>query len=115
MTDIKIENGDIAVYPNGYPKTVSGFDEIIQLIEIVSSVQKGSFAYDRSLGLFKTTPDFESENIISTLESLINEALVCSDIYVTVKSLREDNGVYHASISVSDGFREKETEVKIYG
>lgn len=115
MTDIKIENADIAVYPNGYPKSVSGFDVIIQLIEIVSSIQKGSFAYDRSLGLFNNTPDFESENIISTLESLINEALMCANVYVKVKSVREDSGVYYASISVSDGFREKETEVKIYG
>lgn len=115
MSDIKIENKDISVLPNGYTKTISGFDYVVQQIEIAASVRKGGFAYDRNLGLFEEAPDFESGNIISTLESLINEALISSDVYVTVKGLRKENDSYYAEISISDGFREKETEVKIYG
>ena len=115
MSDIKVENGDIVIRPNGLPKTVSGFDEIIQQIEIAASFVKGSFAYDRSLGLFEAKLDFNSDNIISTLESLINEALVNSGVYVEVNSLKRNNDEYYAAITVSDGFREKETEVKING
>lgn len=115
MNDIKIENNDIVIRKNGYPKTVSGMDEIIQLISIAASVRKGSFAYDRNLGLFSSVPDFESENILSTLESLVNESLICSDVYVNVMSVRQDDGGYYATVVVSDGFREKQAEVKIYG
>ncbi len=115
MRDIKIKNNDIAVCPNGYPVIVEGFDEVIQRIEIAALINKGSFAYDRSLGLFAEEPDFDSDNIISTLESLINEALINTDVYVTVNSLRHNGDNYFASIKVSDGCREKETEVKVYG
>ena len=115
MRDIRIRNNDIVVCPNGYPVNVEGFDEIIQRIEIAASFVKGSFAYDRSLGLYTDEPDFDSDNIISTLESLINEALINTDVYVTVNSLRHNGDNYFASIKVSDGCREKETEVKIYG
>ena len=115
MNDIKIANSDIVICPNGYPETVDGFDEIFQQIETAASFNKGSFAYDRNMGLFLSAPDFESDSIISTLESLINEALVNTGVYVTVNSLRQNGNKYYAAITVSDGFRQKETEVKIYG
>lgn len=115
MIDVRLRNYDTVVYPNGLFESVSGFDEIIQRINIAASFQKGSFAYDRELGLFKSAPDFDSDNIISTLESQINEALINTDVYVTVNGLRQDNNEYYAAITVSDGFGSKETEVKIYG
>lgn len=115
MNDIRIENNDIVIGPNGYPEIVSGFDEIIQRIIIAASFRKGSFAYDRSLGLFMSEPDFERDNTVSTVESLINEALINTKAYVTVNSISQNNDEYYAAITVSDGFREKETEVKIYG
>ena len=115
MNDIRIENKDIVICSNGYPETVEGFDEIFQQIEIAASFAKGSFAYDRDMGLFIDEPDFDSDNITSTLESLINEALVNAGVYVTVNSIMQNDGKYYAAITVSDGFRQKETEVKIYG
>ena len=114
MKDIKIENNDIVIYPNGYPKTVEGFDVVAQQIETAASFMKGSFAYDRNLGLFAEEPDFDSDNIVSTIESLINEVLVNTGVYVTVNSLRQSGNDYLADITVSDGFREKETEVKLW-
>ena len=115
MNDIKICDSDIVILPNGFPRIVSGFDAVIQQIETLASIPKGSFAYDRELGLFKSEPAFDSDNIISTLESRINEALINEEVYVTVDGLRTQDNIYYAAITVSDGIRSKETEVKIYG
>ena len=115
MNDIKIRDNDIVINSNGFPSVVSGFDAVIQQIELLASIPKGSFAYDRELGLFKSMPDFDSDNIISTLESRINEALINEEVYVTVDGLRTQDNVYYAAITVTDGIRSKETEVKIYG
>ncbi|MBQ7505142.1 MAG: hypothetical protein IJT79_07490 [Ruminococcus sp.] len=115
MNDVKIRDNDIVVLPNGFTEVVSGFDAVIQQIEILASIPKGSYAYDRELGLYRREPDFESDNIISTIESLINEALINEKIYVTVNGLRQQDNKYYADITVSDGIRSKETEVKIYG
>lgn len=115
MNDIKICDSDIVIRPNGFPHIVSGFDVVIQQIETLATIPKGSFAYDRELGLFKSEPDFDSDNIISTLESRINEALINEEVYVTVDGLRTQDNVYYAAITVSDGIRSKETEVRIYG
>ncbi|MBR1731219.1 MAG: hypothetical protein IJ725_02155 [Ruminococcus sp.] len=115
MNDVRIKNGDIVVYPNGFCENVSGFDEVIQRIEVAASFPKGSFAYDRNLGLFRSAPDFESDNILSTLESFINEALIDTEVYVKVSSTREENGEYYALITVTDGIRGKETEVRVNG
>ena len=115
MNDIKIRDKDIVIYPNGFPGIVSGFDAVVQQIEIMAAVVKGSFAYDRELGLYKGEPDFARDNIVSTLESLINEALINEKTYVTVRALRQEGNDYFAAITVSDGIREMETEVKING
>lgn len=115
MNDIKIRNNDIVINSNGFPGVVSGFDAVIQQIELLAAIPKGSFAYDRELGLFKYEPDFNSDNIISTLESRINEALINENVYVNVNGLKTENNVYYAAITVTDGIRSKETEVKIYG
>ena len=115
MNDIKLMNKDIVIHPNGYPAVVTGFDEVIQQIELAASFAKGSFAYDRRLGLFRDVPDFDSDNIVSTVESMINETLVNTDVYVRINSIRQSEGCYYAAFTVTDGYREKEAEVKIYG
>lgn len=115
MNDIRISDNDIVIYPNGFPGVVSGFDAVIQQIAIMASITKGSFAYDRELGLHKGTLDFDSDNIESTIESMINEALIKEEVYVTVNGIRQQDNKYYADITVSDGIREKETEVKING
>ncbi|MBR2109309.1 MAG: hypothetical protein IJ932_05115 [Ruminococcus sp.] len=115
MNDIKIRDNDIVINSNGFPSFVSEFDTVIQQIEILSSIPKGSFAYDRELGLFTDEPDFDSDNILSTLESRINEALINEKVYVKVNELRTEDDLYYAAITVTDGIRSKETEVKIYG
>lgn len=115
MNDVKIRDNDIVINPNGFPGVVSGFDAVVQQIAIMASIPKGSFAYDRELGLFKGTPDFDSDNIDSTIESLINEALIKEEVYVAVNGIRQQDNEYYAAVTVSDGIREKETEVKIYG
>lgn len=115
MNDIKIENNDIVVYPNGFPKNISGFDAVLQQIEIAASFQKGNFAYDRKLGLSGEELDFDSDNIESTIESLINETLINTGVYVTVNALTENEDTHYADITISDGIREKEAEVRING
>ena len=115
MKDIKIYNGDIVIAPNSFPEIVSGIDEIIQRIGIAASFKKGCFAYDRNMGLFSDTPDFNSDNILSTIESLMNETLVGTGVYVCVNGVSCENGEYSAAITISDGFRKTETEVRING
>lgn len=115
MNDIKISNKDIVIAPNGFPETVSGIDEIIQRIAIAAAFKKGSFAYDRNMGLFSDTLNYDSDNILSTIESYINEALVDTGVYVTVNSVRLENGEHYVAVTISDGFRDTETEVRING
>ena len=112
--DIMIVNRDISVLPNGYPETVEGFDEIFQRVIIGLSFLKGEFAYDRNLGILRENMDFESENAMSTIESCINEALVNTDVYVSVNSITVDEGQVTLALTASDGHREKTTEVSVW-
>ena len=113
--DIRIENGDIQILNYSYPDMISGFDEIIQRIKILLNVTRGSFAYDRTLGHKPNSINADSANGKSTAESVINEALMDTEVYVKVNDIFTDNGVTKLNITVSDGYREQTTEVEYNG
>ena len=112
--DIKILYKDIAVGNGGIPLTVEGEEELEQKINIALSAVKGSFIYDRSLGALSSGFTLDEEGRTS-LESLINEALVNCSCSVKVKRYVDLENSVKVVLDVFDGFRTFETEVYIDG
>lgn len=109
--DIRINNRDIVILPSGYPETVSGLDEVIQRVRIKLGARKGAFAYDRSLGIDEGSIAANRQNSCSTAESIINEALIGTDVYVKVTGVNTMGGDTVVEFTVSDGYDEKNSEV----
>ena len=63
MTDVKIENHDVALDSAGRMVYIDGADALFQRAVISASVGRGSFIYDRTLGCDYTfNPDDEFAN-----------------------------------------------------
>ncbi len=114
--DIKIENKDIALDISDNFIEVSGIEQAIQQIKLAIGVKKGSFIYDRNLGSEIHKADFSGKSICKEIESLINESLVSlGEVYVTVNSIRENQGKFYADITVNMGYEKKDIEVILNG
>ena len=74
MTDAKLKNGDIALDSAGRFEMLSDLDSRFQRAMICINAAKGSFIYDRDLGV-----DFEDEVSVAEFkdktEQVFNEAL----------------------------------------
>ena len=112
--DIKIENNDIALYKNGSPKLVSGINLAVQQVNLAFKIPFGSFIYDRRMGAFNEM-DFSEINIEKKLESFINEALIHTDICVTVNYIARNSQNTVIGLSVDTGYENTETEVMVNG
>lgn len=112
--DVKIENQDIALKPDGEPIYIDSVEETAQRVKIACSFKKGSFIYDRKLGYNEFDIDFNSENAKEELQTIFKEAsadVLYSDLKVL--SLDKKDKGYVAKIEVYCGTRKALTEVII--
>lgn len=85
MRDIKLMNGDVLMDSCGRPVVLEGSKARLQSAEIISTVEKGSFIYNRELGADIASVDSDSEDADGRMELVINEALArYGDIYARV-------------------------------
>ncbi len=90
MVDVMLKNGDIELNSMGGAVMLGGFDAAVQRALICLNTRRGSFIYDRSLGVPPLSPGSGCRIDRQRLEMLINEALADSeDIYVEVLSADE--------------------------
>lgn len=114
MTDAKLLNGDLVLLPSGMESHVSGIDEVVQRLKILSRFYKGDFAYDRELGLLPEYPTAR-DNLESTFRSYAAEALMDSDAEIRVDRVSETENGISFGFTVSDGQNEISEEVIFYG
>ena len=113
--DVKIENGGIVRDAAGKEVTVSGFDETVQRVRTVCSLRKGSFRYQRRMGV-DTTALTNDERFTKRLELRFREAIVAiPDVDVEVLSATAANDRLTARLWVTSGEHSTETEVTLYG
>lgn len=113
--DIKIENKDIKTDGNGDVVMIEGLDEIIQQIEINLSVKRGSFIYDRNMGVELTEENLLGENGEKLLCAIIYEGLINQpDIDVEVRCIEKRNEKIYAGIIVGNKIETREKEVIVY-
>lgn len=113
--DIKIENNDIQIQPNGNTVYINGFDEIVQRVKIACTVKKGSFIYDRELGVDRGKKNM-SDMSTQQLEMLFREA--CINIPYTsleVVSVDSTDDKTTATIKITCGTQSVTTEVTVNG
>ncbi|MCH5299566.1 MAG: hypothetical protein J1E96_07380 [Ruminococcus sp.] len=112
--DTKIGIGDFIVKPNGYVETVEDEQQMLQQINFAANIPKGSFIYDRSIGVFSGNIDINSKNAERTAEMLINEGLINTGVKVIVNKLEKRPGQTAAKLTADNGFKSIDTEVIIY-
>lgn len=113
--DVKIENRDIAIHPNGDPQYISGIDEVVQRVVIACSLRKGDFRYDRELGCFDYTIDLDDELMCDKMTMIFKEATV--DIGYTdleVLKITQSKDGYIARVKIQCGDETKTAEVSLY-
>jgi hypothetical protein len=115
MKDVKLSGVDIVINENGMPEMVEGFYQIVQQIDIGMTAPKGSFPYDRELGFFPRDKRNIAELSPSTVESMINECLINTDLYCKVLEIRSERFYNVVSLRLSDSFEDYEIEVRYYG
>lgn len=113
--DIKVENKDIVLNDNGSPVMIEGIEQGVQQLKLACDVQKGTFVYDREMGLEVSDEIFENPNRNKTIEAMLNELLIdIPNITVSVQSLDYDSDIKKATVTVADGYNSVETEVILY-
>lgn len=112
--DIKLENGDFSVSANGDIKTVDGVDEILQRVKICCSIKKGSFLYDKELGVDYENADISSQRGLKQLEMLLNEAVIdISGVRVEITKAENQSDKIKLRLKISYKGNKYETEVII--
>lgn len=93
MIDNLIKDGDVYTDSSGAFVRISGTDELFQRAYICICVNKGSFAYDRTLGSDIRKINLNAQDAAEKLQLVINEALincdgVCAKVLETGKSIK---------------------------
>lgn len=73
--DVKIVDGDITMQANGDLMYIDGLDEAVQRVKMVVMTDKGTFLYDRNLGVDYDAFSDEEEDPVGKLDMLIKEAV----------------------------------------
>ena len=111
--DTLIVDGDFDVDVSGYPKKIYGSDEAFQRAAIILSTEKGSFIYDRELGVDLSGVD-DSRDIPKEIQLRCREALVdqkeISVGNVTVKG-GSYSRVYNVEVIYGENVRVMEVSV----
>lgn len=114
--DIKIENQDIVLNPNGSGYLISGIDKAIQQIQIGATVKKGKFIIDTNLGVNIDNIDIESKDALKNIEAVIKEAIInVPNIAIKANEIIENGNKVAVNLTVNDGSKSKDIEVTIYG
>lgn len=112
--DAKIENGDIALRPNGDYEMIGGLDEAVQHVRTVALISRGDFVYHRGLGVDYNAFAPDADNAADQLDMLIKEAVadLCG-VDAQVLSYDAENAL--AVIKVTFRGKSAVTEVDISG
>lgn len=112
--DVKIENKDIALKPNGDTVYISSMDETVQRVKIACSINKGSFIYDRNIGFDTISTDDEVDK--DKLEMIFCEAVIgIPDTVVQVIDAKKSGNRITATLKIQQGDNTAETEVTVNG
>ncbi|MCH5303403.1 MAG: hypothetical protein J1E41_00945 [Ruminococcus sp.] len=113
--DIRIENGDIALKPDGTSEYVDDIWQLDQQINLAFKIPKASFVYDRKIGAFNENFDFLEEGIMGNIEARLNECILKSQAYAKVEYIFQVNGRITIGVIVDDEVNPLFTEVHIDG
>jgi hypothetical protein len=83
--DTALADGDFSPGANGFPRRISGAEELFQRAAIRLTIPRGSFRYDPSLGSRLHTLTGEEEDPDAAAFSLVQEAL-CTLPEITAES-----------------------------
>lgn len=111
--DTLVTDGDFSLNVCGVSCKITSIEEACQRVRVILSVEKGSFVYDRSLGV-----DFSSlencSDIDKTAKLLCDEALVSqTEIRTGAVSVNSSDGKRTISVEVLFGNESKTVEVEI--
>lgn len=115
MTDIKIQSGDTVIEDNGIPQMIEGIQLAVQQARLAAKIPKGSFVYDRGMGICTENIDYTDEKALGVLEMSLNECLVDAGVGVRVNSAETRDGKTYAEITVYGKYENLNTEVIIDG
>ena len=102
--DTALENGDIALDGRGYPRTITGMEEILQRVFIRLSVGKGSFIYDRSFGSELRRLSSQMVNLSEKALNLARDAIAdMSGVVITSASAEVTEAGINVRVSVLAG------------
>lgn len=112
--DAKIKDGDIMLRANGDYAAVSELDEAIQRVRTVALTDRGSFIYDRSLGVDYDAFSSDDEDPAAKLDMLFKEAAAGIG-GVEIEVLSYDPASATVAIKVNYHGKSAVTEVDISG
>ena len=112
--DIRIENGDIVLNANGDYARIDGIEEAVQRVRIAAMTDRGTFIYNRSLGIDRDAFSAIAENAAAQLDMLIREATADMD-GVECEVISYDAENHNIVIKVSYRGRSAVTEVNVSG
>lgn len=112
--DVRINDGDLALLPNGDYERIGGIDEAVQRVRMVVMTNRGEFIYNRSLGVDYDAFSLIEEDAVGRLDMLIKEA--AADIGgVRTEVVAFDKETMTIGIRVTYNGRSAVTEVDISG
>lgn len=110
--DIELVNGDVNVSISGEYSFVKGIEEALQRAVLCAKIPKGSFIYNKDLGTELGKINIESSLAAKTAEMLISEALMGTDVKVTVISLAKvESGKCKAELEIENSEEKRFAEV----
>lgn len=112
--DVKITGGDIVLDSCGSYVYISGLDEAVQQVRMIALTSRGSFLYDRSLGMEYDAFSGEETDPVGKLDMLLKEAAAgLSGVDTEVLSYDPETDIM--TIKVTYYGRSAVTEVDISG
>lgn len=112
--DTRIIDGDIAVKSNGDYAYISGLEEAVQQVRLIALTARGSFLYDRALGVDYDALGEDETDPVGKLDMLIREA-TSGMIGVETEALSYDVQAHIMTVKVTYYGKTAVTEVNISG
>lgn len=109
--DMKIENGNIVLSTSGIPITISGEELALQKAEILLTVPKGSFIFDRNFG--SRIHEMELNERENPNALLFEYALEVTEKIPGVKILNTQYTPGKGTITIACGEKIKEVTVEL--
>lgn len=113
--DTRIGDGDYAVTAQGYPIVINGIQEAVQRARFVLTVLKGTFIYDRDMGISRDCLELEEGDESGEMVTMLcREALADrDDLYVTDAHIYFNEFYPRIVFTVHYGGQAIETEVHL--